>query len=140
MPIVMLLIILVPLAALSWLAYWGYTNQHLWVMALVPGLAAGFFIWAATMVRLPFPSAAIALVIIAVLLAAACWWAYRWTGGAFTRLLAVSAVTVARRPPEPARHAVRLRSHHCSSHLLPLVLHPRNHHGWTLATSSCGRV
>ena len=47
---------------------------------------------------------------IAVLLAAGCWWAYRSTEGAFTRLLAVGAVTVARRPPKPARHAVRLRS------------------------------
>ena len=99
MPIVTLLIVLVPLAALGWLAYSGYSNQHLWVMALVPGLAAGLLIWAATMVRLPFPSAAIA---------AGRWWAYRSTEGAFTRLLAVGAVTVARRPPEPARHAVGL--------------------------------
>ena len=100
MTIVMLLIVLVPLAALGWLSYWGYTNQQVWVMALIPGLAAGLLIWAATMVRLPFPSAAIA---------AGRWWAYRSTQAAFTRLLAVGAVTVARRsPPEPARHAVRL--------------------------------
>ena len=39
MPMVMLLIILAPLAALGWLAYWGYANQRLWVMALIPGLA-----------------------------------------------------------------------------------------------------
>jgi hypothetical protein len=37
MTIVMLLIVLVPLAALGWLSYWGYTNQHLWVMALIRG-------------------------------------------------------------------------------------------------------
>ena len=37
-PIVMLLIILAPLATVGWLAYWGYVNQQVWVMALVLGL------------------------------------------------------------------------------------------------------
>ena len=95
MPIVMVLILLVLLAALGWLVYWGYGNHHVWVMALIPGLAIGSLIWAATIVRLPFPVAAIVLVIIAVLVATGCWWAYRSTGGAFTRLLVVGAVTAA---------------------------------------------
>ena len=38
MPIVMLLVVVVLLATAGWLAYWGYTNQHLWVMALISGL------------------------------------------------------------------------------------------------------
>ena len=38
MPMVMVLIVLVLLATVGWLAYWGYSNQHLWVMALIPGL------------------------------------------------------------------------------------------------------
>ena len=38
MPMVMLLVALVLLATVGWLAYWGYVNQHLWGMALIPGL------------------------------------------------------------------------------------------------------
>ena len=38
MPIVMLLVVLVLLAAVGWLAYWGHVNQRLWVMAFIPGL------------------------------------------------------------------------------------------------------
>ena len=38
MPIVIILAILVLLATVGWLPYWGYVNQHLWVMALIPGL------------------------------------------------------------------------------------------------------
>ena len=37
MPMVMLLVVLVLLATVGWLAYWGYSNQHFWVMALIPG-------------------------------------------------------------------------------------------------------
>jgi hypothetical protein len=94
MPIVTILVILVLLAAVCWLAYWGYVNQQVWLMALIPGLAAGLLLWLATMVRLPFPVAAIALVLIAVLLIAGCWWAYRATDGAFVRLLVVGVGTI----------------------------------------------
>ena len=38
MPIVMLLMVGVVLATVGWLTYWGYANQHLWLMALIPGL------------------------------------------------------------------------------------------------------
>jgi hypothetical protein len=95
MPIVMMVLVLIVVAALGCLAYWGCANHHIWVMALIPGLAVGFLIWAATIVRLPFPIAAIVLVVIAVLLATGCWWGYRSTEGAFTRLLGVSVVTIA---------------------------------------------
>ena len=38
MPVVTLLVVVVLLATVGWLAYWDYVNQHLWVMALIPGL------------------------------------------------------------------------------------------------------
>ena len=38
MPMVMLLVFLVLLATVGWLAYWGYVNQQVWLMALIPGL------------------------------------------------------------------------------------------------------
>ena len=94
MPMVMLLVVVVLLATVGWLAYWGYVNQQVWLMSLIPGLAAGLLLWLATMVRLPFPAAAIALVLVAVLLIIGCWWAYRATDGAFVRLLVVGVGTI----------------------------------------------
>jgi hypothetical protein len=94
MPVVTIIVILVLLAAVCWLAYWGYTHQHVWLMALIPGLAAGLLVTAAAMVRLPSPAAAIALVLVAVLLIAGCWWAYRSAEGAFVRLLVVGVGTI----------------------------------------------
>jgi hypothetical protein len=94
MPIVTILVILVLLVAVCWLAYWGYTHQHVWLMALIPGLAAGLLVTAAAMVRLPSPAAAIALILVAVLLIAGCWWAYSSTEGAFVRLLVVGVGTI----------------------------------------------
>jgi uncharacterized membrane protein (UPF0136 family) len=94
MRIVMVLIVLALLATVGGLAYWGYVNQQVWLMALIPGLAAGLLLWLASMVRLPFPVASIALVLIAVLLIAGCWWAYRATDGAFVRLLVVGVGTI----------------------------------------------
>ena len=38
MPIVIILAILILLATVGWLAYWGYVNQQVWLMALIPGL------------------------------------------------------------------------------------------------------
>jgi len=88
-------VILVLLVAVCWLAYWGYTHQHVWLMALIPGLGVGLLLSAATMVRLPFPVAAIVLIVLALLLIAGCWWTYRATDGAFVRLLAFGAATFA---------------------------------------------
>ncbi len=94
MPIVMVVVILVLLVTVGWLAYWGYTHQHIWLMALIPGLAAGLLLWAAAVVRLPFPVVVLVLIANALALVAGCWWAYRSTDGAFVRLLAVGGATL----------------------------------------------
>ena len=38
MPVVTLLVVVVLLATVGWLAYWGYVNQQVWLRALIPGL------------------------------------------------------------------------------------------------------
>jgi hypothetical protein len=95
MPIAMILVLLLLLAGLGWLVYWAYTSLHLWLMAIILGLAAGLLVWLATLLRLPFPVVAVVLLILAVLLIAGCWWMYRAVDGAFVGILALSTVTLA---------------------------------------------
>ncbi len=94
MPIVTVVVVLVLLVTVGWLAFWGYTNHHVWLIALIPGLAAGLLLWAAAVVRLPFPVVALTLVLVTLLLIAGCWWAYRSTNGAFVTLLVATAATL----------------------------------------------
>jgi hypothetical protein len=95
MPIVSILVLLLLVAGFGWLVYWAYASLHLWLMAIVLGLAAGLFVWLAMLLRLPFPAVAVVLLILAALLLAGCWWMYRAVDGAFIRLLALSAITLA---------------------------------------------
>jgi hypothetical protein len=91
----MIVLVVVLLAALGSLVYWALTSLHLWLMAVVLVLAIGLLVWLATLLRLPFPVVAVVLLVLAALLGAGCWWAYRATDGAFVRLLVLSAVTLA---------------------------------------------